>query len=351
MYIAREPVQDSDVAKMLRQRKTGLLSSSPPSSPLDRRPSPTLPSSTRPSDLSAVAVASIWTGFYFLDLEEPPHQPARGWTVGRLRSDPRHNDIVLSLTRDPLIMVRQNHAVLQLSDLGRVTIRSAAHATCLVNGTALPNDGSGSSSRPFHILDLTATLTLGHLKYRVGYGPSARSVDYRVQAEAYLLRHLKQNISPLWDLVVETPRGGVDEAAGRGASAIIRIGEWQLTRAGTIGTGASGRVSVGINGTGQTVAMKRFAVEGDRTRMRARRKKLELITQLAEKRGEQRVLRLREILQDDAIGGDNRAVDVWFVLEPAVPSTLLETQRAWSLKDPVSRLSVVSECFSCDELY
>ncbi|TQV90270.1 protein kinasedomain-containing protein [Cordyceps javanica] len=169
---------------------------------------------------------------------------------------------------------------------------------------------------------------LGRLQYSVAYGAFAYSLDYRPRVSAYLGQHLGQAISPLWDLV----SGDTD------AGTVIRIGEWLLTAAGTVGAGASGRVSIGINSTGHTVALKRFAVEGDRTRVGARRRKLERITELARRMDEKRVLRLRDVLQDDAAGGCNRAVDVWFVLEPAVPSTLMETHKVWSLKDRASRL-------------
>ncbi|OAA53073.1 Protein kinase-like domain protein [Cordyceps fumosorosea ARSEF 2679] len=339
MHIEPSPVKDSEVGNLIRQRDTGLLSASPPCSSLGDHPPNephVLPSPRQPSN-KPTAVACIWTGFYFLGLDMPPRQPARGWSVGRLRSDHLHNDIILSIEPSPLVMARKHHAVLQLSNLGRITVRGAANADCHVNDTILSSEGGKASNSALHINDEAATLTLGKLKYQVVYEDFSGTKHYRDQAKIYLERYLKQQISPLWDRIVKTPRAGVNRVPS-GASTKIRIGQWQLTRAGTVGSGRSGRVSIGVNDSGETAALKRFTVDGDRERINFRREKIERITQLAKKEDEQRVLRLREALQDDTAEGRNYAVDVWFVLQPVVSSTLKKACQQWSQKDHAGRL-------------
>lgn len=58
------------------------------------------------------------------------------------------------------------------------------------------------------------------------------------------------------------------------------------TDTGTIGYGASGRVSVGINPKGKLVALNRMAVGKDRTQVHEFRRTLETLTSLAESQDE-----------------------------------------------------------------
>lgn len=324
MHISQEPVLDGAVARVIQWRQNGPMSSSPLSSQGQASNSQGRSVSSH-GQMSIVMPHSalaypIWTGFYYLDLRQPPHQPSRGWTAGRFRRK-NGNDLVLSVSNDdPNVRVRQNQALFQVSDLGRLIIRSLTRDPSFVNGEPL------SRGNPFFLHHATSVLALGSLKYHVSYGPFAQSRRYQERAAAYLSQHLSTDPSALWALV-ETPR----------EKSCIQIGEWHLTNAGTVGAGASGRVSIGINRSGQTVALKRFSIDGDRSQVLAQRKKLERITMLANKASEPRILGLRGVLNDDPVG-NNRAVDIWFVLEPAIPETLAQTANQWLLMDKPSRM-------------
>jgi hypothetical protein len=100
----------------------------------------------------------------------------------------------------------------------------------------------------------------------------------------------------------------------------VTVGQWTLT-AGTVGSGATGRVSIGMDPKGKLVALKRMTVNGDRKRVQEMRRKLETLTSLAERQDEDRLLRFVEMITDDALG-INRTADLWFVLEPVVADTL-----------------------------
>lgn len=76
-----------------------------------------------------------------------------------------------------------------------------------------------------------------------------------------------------------------------------------------------------MNSKGNLVALKRMTVGRDRTSVHQLREKLEMLASLAESHDEKRLLRLVEMITDDAQGA-NRTADLWFVLEPAVANTL-----------------------------
>ncbi|OAA54692.1 Protein kinase-like domain protein [Cordyceps fumosorosea ARSEF 2679] len=314
IYIRDEPVQDVGVAQILRRRLTGIVSRSPSSSPPGQQPHSTSP----------VRSVDIWSGFYYLDLGEPPFNPKRGWVAGRLRPNQKPNDLVLSVSQDPNVMVRQTHAVFQLSDMGSFTVHSRANMATVNEETLADLDG------PYYLQDTNAIMTFGYLKYRVAYSPFWGSDKYQPAAEKYLnLIGKQQNV--LWKYF-ETPWGETP----------IRIGEWRISSSGTVATGGSGRVSIGSNSAGQVAALKRISISNSQSRygVAARRDTIRKITHLAQKAGEDRVLLLLDIIDDDP-SGSNRAVDTWFVLQPVVPETLVKTCKRWFQKDQMSKLKLV----------
>lgn len=358
MHVHAEPALDTDVARMLHQRETGQLSSSSPLSSPARETAASSPVATAAA-AAAAAVVSIWTGFYYLHLDVPPHNPVRGWVAGRLRQhgndqEAELNDVVLTLSRETSTDIRQTHAVLLLSDLGRIAVRAARRVVCEVDGVPVQRQiqpqaqdssgrsgaglGGGSRSNPaFHIWNDDVRLTLGRLTYSVNYiRQTTRGPNYKAQVAAYLQTNQNQGISPLWDQVFLSPTldaGRRDEDWDNTSTdpsanhTVIMVGPWRLS-GGTIGTGAHGRVSIGTDNYGVTVALKRFAIDntkdkGSGTGVENRKRVIEEITALAHRHGEKRVLRLKEVLRDGIAGNGGRcAVDVWFVLEPAVPYTL-----------------------------
>lgn len=109
----------------------------------------------------------------------------------------------------------------------------------------------------------------------------------------------------------------------------IQVGQWTLSRAGTIGIGGSGRVSVGVGNTGELVALKRMSVANATTTNRSvplltqRQRRLETLTDLADAAKENRIVRLVEVTTDDPDAA-NTSADVWFVLTPFTPKTLAQ---------------------------
>ncbi|KAM3524598.1 hypothetical protein NHJ13051_004467 [Beauveria bassiana] len=281
MHIFSEPVPDSDVAQVLRRRETGTVSSSPTSSP---------PSHSRL--VSRAETVPVWTGFYYLDFGEPPLAPARGWVAGRLRQGQHPNDLVLSLAQDQHVLVRQNHAVFQLSDTRLITVHSR------VDMAAVNDETLATRTGPYYLQDAESMLTLGRLKYRVAYSPFSRSEHCKESAANYLRHFLGKRQSPMWEYF-DTPRGDTS----------IQVGGWRVTSSGTVGTSASGRVSIGLNQAGRVVALKRISVDGKRSSVMARRDTMRKITRLAEQASEARVLLLLDVIDDDP-SGSNRAVDV-----------------------------------------
>lgn len=300
MWISPNQARDAEATRLLRRLVTGdLSSSSPVSSPQSKPPS-------HHADEPLEPELELWNGFYFLTLGQPPRQPLRGWTAGSLRDGQSLNDLVLCLRsgHDAVYGVRRHQAILQIHSTGFVYIQSTSdRAHTYVNGNRISGE--------VHLLNEAAmTVTFGALRYRAEYARFARSEDYPTRLHHYLHKVLGAQTSQSVLALTPTP----SETGG------IKVGQWTLTT-GTIGSGASGRVSVGMNPKGKLVALKRTTVGRDRTQVHELRGKLEMLASLAESHDENRLLRLIEMITDDAKGANSTA-DLWFVLEPAVADTL-----------------------------
>lgn len=312
MWIAREQSNDDNVSRLLRYHQTGNLSSSSSisvSSPPEHSADAGADSPITKRDSSQ---CYIWTGCYFIDLSKPPLNPARGWAAGRVRTGRVLNDMVLCLNEDPILGVRQRHAVLQIRSNNRVSIQaSSVRASVHV-------DGQGPATSNHHnalfLNSSDAEVRFGNLTYRAEYGPFARGDRHRNNLKQYLEQVLGDR--DFLDLsLTPTPTHN------------IQIGQWTLTNAGTIGSGGEGRVSVGINASGRVVALKRVVVSTTlRPRLHRHQQTMEAITRLAKGAGENRILKLVEVLSDD-VGGSNKQGDTWFVLEPVVSSLTDVVQR------------------------
>lgn len=299
MWISPNQATDAEATRLLRHIMTGDLSSSPMSSPRSR-------SSPRQDDSLPQPQLEFWNGCYFLTLSQALRQPFRGWTLGSLREGYSLNDLVLCLRPDngTIYGVRRHQAVLQVHNTGLIYLQSASdRAQTYLNEKRI--------SRGINLLkDAVIAVTFRRLRYRVKYARFSRSETYQDRLYKYLQDIIGVQTSQSALALTPTPA----EQGG------IKIGQWTLTT-GTIGHGASGRVSVAINNKGKLVALKRMTVGKDSRWAQELQRKLEMLTFLARSRDENRLLGLVEVITDDG-KGINLTADLWFVLEPAVADTL-----------------------------
>ncbi|PHH89073.1 hypothetical protein CDD83_6696 [Cordyceps sp. RAO-2017] len=296
MCISSNQEPDAEATSLMRRLAGDLSSCS----------SVSLPRSPSPSPIPLEPDLELWTGFYYLALDRPPQQPLRGWTAGILRHGNSLNDLVLCLRSaiDFVYGVRRHQAILQIHSTGLLYVQTAsARASTYVNGNRV--------SGQIHLLnEATMTVTFGALRYRAEYARFAHSESYPARLHRYLREVLGSQPSHSMLTLTPTPS----------ESGSIKVGQWTLTT-GTIGSGAAGRVSVGVNSRGQLVALKRMIVGRDRAGLHQIRQRLETLGSLAASHDEPRLLRLVEMITDDDQGA-NRTADLWFVLEPAVADTL-----------------------------
>lgn len=163
--------------------------------------------------------------------------------------------------------------------------------------------GRRQQQKAFVLNSSDAMIRFGKLLYRVEYGRFAREDRHRDNLRQYLEQVLG-NPDSLDPSLIPTPKYN------------IQIGQWSLTDAGTIGSGGEGRASVGINLSGRVVVLERVVMSTAlQPRLRQHQQTMEEVTQRAKDAGEERILRLVEVISDD-VEGSNREGDVWFVLEP-----------------------------------
>ncbi|KAH7230272.1 kinase-like domain-containing protein [Fusarium solani] len=280
---------------------------------------PTLPGAVAGEATVILTPETADAGLAFFEVAEwlnqqssnPELLPARehagkGWTLGSLREGYSLNDLVLCLRPDngTIYGVRRHQAVLQVHNTGLIYLQSASdRAQTYLNEKRI--------SRGINLLkDAVIAVTFRRLRYRVKYARFSRSETYQDRLYKYLQDIIGVQTSQSALALTPTPA----EQGG------IKIGQWTLTT-GTIGHGASGRVSVAINNKGKLVALKRMTVGKDRRWAQELQRKLEMLTSLARSRDENRLLGLVEVITDDG-KGINRTADLWFVLEPAVADTL-----------------------------
>ncbi|KAK2666672.1 Protein kinase domain [Fusarium oxysporum f. sp. vasinfectum] len=120
----------------------------------------------------------------------------------------------------------------------------------------------------------------------------------------------------------------------------ITIGQWTIS-ASTVGKGASGMVSIASNIQGQRVALKRVQVGRERERVRKVQTKLETLAALSQKKNENRLLRLIEVITDD-VRSTNRIADVWFVQEQAAQDILSTALTRGLFKQGHERIPIVT---------
>ncbi|KAH7369490.1 hypothetical protein B0T11DRAFT_214973, partial [Plectosphaerella cucumerina] len=221
----------------------------------------------------------------------PPKQPSRGWAAGISRSD--ENDLVLCLqSGNTTYRVRRTQAILQIHSTGRFYIQSAStKAITYISGDRV-------YQRPHVLNDVLTSVTFGALRYRAEYTRFAQSDSYASKLREYLQTYVGVQISSSMLALTPTPS----------ENRSIKIGRWTTT-SGTISTGASGRVSVGIDQTGKTVALKRMTIGLDKKPIIDLEAKLEALTALAVKHKEERILRLVEIITDNT-KATNKTADV-----------------------------------------
>lgn len=297
--INSEPVMDAAVTRLMRRFLTDDIASS---SPLSSPQSVSRKHDTSPPAESAVEISH---GFYYLRLDEPPRNRGRGWVVGSMY-DRKPNDLVLCLpstTTRPVFQIRRQHAVFQLHSTGRICIRPLhSDASVEAHGKRV--------MREFVFNDPTTAIAIGGLSYSAQYARHAYSPDYPAQQREYLQQLLAAHPNP--SILALTPTPSNTDS--------IKIGQWTVTT-GTVGSGAEGRVSIGINHSGTVAAVKRIVVGKERTLVTRVQQKLAMLTEQADQVNEERILRLIEVISDDA-KGNNPTADVWFVLTPAAGATL-----------------------------
>ncbi|KAF5638572.1 STE kinase [Fusarium tjaetaba] len=316
MWYSSKQQNDHEVARLLRTESENLSSSSPISSPRDPKPS---------SRSNKSEGHLIWRGHYFISLDQPPRNPSRGWVVGSLRDAPHMNDIVLCLRsgNDKMYKVRRNQAILQIDETSFVYVQPMTdRSTTMVNGDRI------SGKRVFN--HSSAQLAFGSLCYRIQYARGSYADDYPSRVKRYLDEHLNIATTLLELSLTPTPS----------ESGSITIGQWTIG-AGTVGKGASGMVSIASNVSGQRVALKRVQVGRDRERIQNVQTKLETLAALCQRKNENRLLRLIEVITDD-VKSANRIADVWFVQEPAAQEVLSTALTRGLFKQGQERISIVT---------
>lgn len=301
MWISSKQQNDLEAGRLFKGTPENLSSSSPISSPRD----PTSSFRSTKLENNSQDRFEIWKGHYFLSLDTPPRNPSRGWVVGSLRDSPHMNDLVLCLNsgNNKIYKVRRHQAIFQIDEtsfiyLQPITSRSATK----VNGERI------SRKRVFN--QSSARLAFGSLCYHIQYARGSYADNYPNRVQRYLDEHL--NIYTTLSELALTPTPSENNP--------ITIGQWTIS-AGTVGKGVSGMVSIASNDQGQRVALKRVQVGKDRERVQKVQAKLETFAALSQRKNENRLLRLIEVITDD-VRSTNKIADVWFVQEPAAQGTL-----------------------------
>ncbi|KAK5991493.1 MAP kinase kinase kinase mkh1-like protein [Cladobotryum mycophilum] len=294
IWFQPDQIRDKDVALLLRQNDSGQSSDGTSSSPA---------SSVAPKGQDDGKY--IWSGCYFIDLKYFPQAVTQGWIAGKcnLRRPP---DLALSVADCTAYGLRQNHSLVQIhQDSGRACIKKVSDRGVVeIDGEVLP-------SGQMHVLNKASTfIRFGDLKYELEYTRFAGTESHKINLRDYIeaahstTNNIDFNLTP-------TPSHSNN----------IKIGQWNFTGSGTIGSGGEGRVSVAMNDAGRIVAMKRVAAARGSQTLHKRQGTLRILTELADAANEDRILRLLEVITDDPVG-NNRSADVWFVLYPAVAKTL-----------------------------
>ncbi|EXK24190.1 STE/STE20 protein kinase [Fusarium oxysporum f. sp. melonis 26406] len=320
MWISSKQQNDREIGRLLRATSENLSSSSPISSPRDPKSSFR---SNKSEDKSQEQL--IWKGHYFISLDQPPRNPSRGWVVGSLRDGPHLNDIVLCLRsgNEKMYKVRRNQAILQIDEISFICVQPITERSItMVNGDKI------SRKRVFN--QSSARLAFGSLYYRIQYARGSYADDYPSRVKRYLDEHLQIPKTLLELSLTPTPS----------ESSPITIGQWTVS-AGTVGKGASGMVSIASNDHGQRVALKRVQVGRDREHTRKVQTKLETLAALCQRKNENRLLRLIEVITDD-VRSANRIADVWFVQEPAAQDILSTALTRGLFKQGRERISIVT---------
>ncbi|KAF5674703.1 STE kinase [Fusarium denticulatum] len=320
MWISSKQQSDHEVDRLIRAASENLSSSSPISSPRDPKSSSR---SKKPEDKSPEQL--IWKGHYFISLDQPPRNPSRGWIVGSMRIGPYFNDIVLCLRsgNEKVYKIRRNQALLQIDETSFIYVQPMTdRSTTMVNGDKI------TRKRVFN--QSSARLAFGSLCYRIQYARGSYADDYPSRVKRYLDEHLQISKTLLELSLTPTPS----------ESSPIVIGQWTIS-AGTVGKGASGMVSIASNDHGQRVALKRVQVGRDRERTRKVQTKLETLATLCQRKNENRLLRLIEVITDD-VRSANRIADVWFVQEPAAQDILSTALTRGLFKQGRERISIVT---------
>lgn len=305
MWCESEKRIDDDVTRFVRRNTVGQLSSSSPSSSISG-PQPVHEGVTTAPESQVVesSAMSIWTGCYFLDLVSS----ASGWAAGRRWLREPNNEFVMALENSPLYGMRQRHAIFKVhKESGRIYIQKASSRSEVdIDGVPLTLGG-------IHLLNNYSTrVRFGELAYQLEYTRFAQTPEHSIKLQRY--------INDIYSLDLSISRLALTPTPSPANS--IKVGIWALSNAGTIGTGGVGRVSIGVNSTGQVVALKRVSIFGrDAEIVRRRTTTMESLTRLATSAGEERIMRLVEIITDDHTRR-NLTTDVWFALEPAVEGTL-----------------------------
>ncbi|KAF9766550.1 hypothetical protein IL306_001026 [Fusarium sp. DS 682] len=321
MWISPKQHKDSEVSQLLRGASESLSSSSPISSPRNATSS----FRTIKSEADDKNQTEIWKGHYYITLDEPPRKSSRGWVVGAFRDGPHLNDIVLCLhsNADKTYNVRRNQAVLQIDETSFIYVQPiTGRSVTKVNGEKI------SRKRVFN--QSSARLAFGSLCYHIQYARGSYADNYPNRVRRYLDEHL--NIYTTLSELALTPTPSENNP--------ITIGQWTIS-AGTVGKGVSGMVSIASNDQGQRVALKRVQVGKDRERVRKVQAKLETFAALSQRKNENRLLRLIEVITDD-VRSTNKIADVWFVQEPAAQGTLYTGLTRGLFKQGDERISIVT---------
>ncbi|KAF5973807.1 STE protein kinase [Fusarium bulbicola] len=258
-------------------------------------------------------------------LERPPRNPSRGWVVGSLRHGPPLNDIVICLHEgnEKMYKVRRNQAILQIDETSFIYVQPMTdRSITMVNGDKI------TRKRVFN--QSSARLAFGSLCYRIQYARGSYADDYPSRVKRYLDEHLqisKKSARTIADTNTISKQSHchrtVDCQRRYCRQRRIRNGQHRVER------------------PGQRFALKKVQVGRDRERIQKVQAKLETLAALSQRKNENRLLRLIEVITDD-VRSANRIADVWFVQEPAAQEVLSTALTRGLFKQGQGRISIVT---------
>jgi hypothetical protein len=249
----------------------------------------------------------IWTGYYPLDLTNPPTDREVGWVAGK--GDPENEVEILLGLNDKHNDVRGRHIILNFhhKDTGFLSILSRASITGKYQVTVNGKDVIRGST---HSLNQNPMIVrLGTLEYIFSYTDLIKGETFSYQRKRYL-----NTTAPVFDLL-PTPKGQART-----------FGAWTICN--SLGKGSFGKVHSATDYKGRIAAIKVV----DRTKSHKEvRNEIQVLQELARTQDDGgHLLRLIEVIYPNSYGTGAPFEEVAIILQPCVQGTFEQLTKARS---------------------